>query len=250
MALDVYVMPLWRFKAGDFTTPIEATLGIKPTVISVVPMPPPPPWYIRLLAKIGIVEIIPPETEPTPEEQRGIALQSVADLKAKLTMLTGTKVEWPDTGEIHYNKQFHHPVTLQAFAAWLQHRDKLPEFLSAPEQNYYKHPVWQTAKPPHKKFSTLIQHSLNAGYFLPVAFEGLHHVEPFNAWGHEFHRHVASTYTILEELAGILPHFDTIPVKKTEDGYDPVANARWYAEELQRICRLSIEHRLPVIFHG
>jgi len=30
MALDAYVMPLWRFKAGNFASPIQERLGIKP----------------------------------------------------------------------------------------------------------------------------------------------------------------------------------------------------------------------------
>ncbi len=29
MGLDVFVMPLWKFKVGDFTSPIESALGIR-----------------------------------------------------------------------------------------------------------------------------------------------------------------------------------------------------------------------------
>ena len=35
MALDIYVMPLWRFKVGDFRSPIETATGIRPS--SLVP---------------------------------------------------------------------------------------------------------------------------------------------------------------------------------------------------------------------
>ena len=61
MSLDVYVMPLWRFKADDFRTPIEAALGQKPIVIAgeEEERPPPLPWYVRLLARIGILEVGP-----------------------------------------------------------------------------------------------------------------------------------------------------------------------------------------------
>jgi hypothetical protein len=253
MALDVYVMPLWRFKAGDFTSPIEATLGIKPTIVSGEALPPqasPLPWYIRLLARLGVVDIIPPEPEPTPEERRELAMQEVLAVKEEVGRQTGVTVDWPDEGGVHYNKQYHHPVTLRAFAAWLNHRDALPEFAPAPEGNYYNHSVWQVAKPPHERFATLIEHSLHTGYFLPVPFEGRRLVEPFTAWGRPFHHHVASTQTILRELAELLPYFESIPATKAADGTSPVGDARWYAEELQRICTLSIEHRLPVIFHG
>src|SRR4051794_34030529 len=120
MALDAYVMPLWRFKAGDFTSPIEATLGIKPTIISPAALEPEPrpPWHLRLLVAIGIVKFTPPPPKPTPEERRIIARREVEALKAQLSMFTGQTIDWPDEGDVHYNKQFHDPTVLQAFAAW------------------------------------------------------------------------------------------------------------------------------------
>jgi hypothetical protein len=96
MALDAYVMPLWRFKAGDFTSPIEETLGIRPTVILLADMPPPPaPWYLRLLAKIGMIEFVPPPPEPIREERCAAAVQEVDALKAQLTEMVGTPIDWP-----------------------------------------------------------------------------------------------------------------------------------------------------------
>lgn len=253
MALDAYVMPLWRFKAGDFTSPIEATLGIKPTIISPATQPlPRAPWYIRLLAKIGVVEFVPPPPEPTPEELRAAATQEVDALKAQLTEMTGTPIEWSDNGDVHYNKQFHDSSVLRTFAAWYDHRDELPEFLAAPELHYWKHPVRQLPKPAKRRFPTLAEHSLSTGYLLPVPFEGVHYVEPFKSWGdREFFHDVASTQTITRELADLLEFIATVPeVREQEHGSIPVGDARWYAEELQRMCSLSIEHRLPVIFYG
>ncbi len=34
MGLDFYVMPLWRFKAGDFRSAIEAAIGFRPNYLS------------------------------------------------------------------------------------------------------------------------------------------------------------------------------------------------------------------------
>ena len=106
MALDVYVMPLWRFKAGDFESPIEAVLETKPTVIPLAaPLSPPrPPWYLRALARLGIIQFIPPAPPSTPEERRALTVQEVNDLKVHLTALTGIPVDWPDEGGVHYNK--------------------------------------------------------------------------------------------------------------------------------------------------
>jgi hypothetical protein len=251
MALDVYVMPLWRFKAGDFSTPIEENLGIKPTVLAIGesqrPAAPSPPWYLRLAAKIGLFEFTP---ESTPEQRKAAAMQEVDALKDRLTKLTNVRVEWPDSGAVQYKKQFYDPVVLRAFAAWCNHRDSLPDFHPAPTGNYYNHPVWKIAKPPHRRFATLIQHSLHVGYFLPVPFEGVYAVEPFMAFGREFHHHVASTQTILRELAELMTEFEYVAGPSGTSGGNPVADARWYAEELERICRLSVDHELPVIFNG
>jgi hypothetical protein len=246
-------MPLWRFKAGDFTSPIEAALGVKPTVISPPVQPlPRAPWYLRLLATIGIIEFIPPPPELSPAERRAVAIQEVDTLKAQLTQLIGTAIEWPDDGDVHYNKQFHDPSVLKAFAAWHDHREELPEFLPAPELQYYKHPVRRLPKPAKRRFPILAEHSLYAGYLIPVPFEGIHLVEPYKSWRDlEFFHDVASTQTVMRELADLLAFMATVPeVREEQHGTIPVAHARWYAEELQRMCALSIEHRLPVIFYG
>jgi len=34
VAVDIYVMPLWRFKAGDFRSPIEGATGFRPKIVS------------------------------------------------------------------------------------------------------------------------------------------------------------------------------------------------------------------------
>jgi hypothetical protein len=253
MALDAYVMPLWRFKAGDFTSPIEETLGIKPTVISLAEPPPPTaPWYLRLLAKVGIIDFIPPPPEPNPEERRAASVREVDALKAQLTKMVGTPIDWPDEGRVHYNKQFHEPVTMRAFAAWLDHRNELPEFASPLEQNYYKHPVWSLPKPAKRRFPTLVEHSLHTGYLLPVPFEGNYKVEPFKIMDHwEFFHFVASSQTIMREATDFLEFLSTVPAaNEQEPGPIPFRDIRWYAEELKRMCSLSIEHRLPVIFYG
>jgi hypothetical protein len=253
MALDAYVMPLWRFKAGDFTPPIEATLGIKPTIISpAIESSPCAPWYLRLLAKIGIIEFDGPPPELSPTERRARAVQEVDALKAKLTKMTGIPIDWFDNGDVHYNKQFYNPSVLQAFAAWHDHREELPVFLPAPELRYDKHIVRTLPKPAKRRFPTLADHSLYTGYLIPVPFEGIHLIEPYKSWGdRELFHDVASTQNVMRELSDLLKFIATVPeVREEQHGSIPVADARWYAEELQRICALSIEQQLPVIFHG
>jgi hypothetical protein len=98
----------------------------------------------------------------------------------------------------------------------------------------------------------LVEHNLDTGYFVPVPFDGLYRVEPFKVLDHwELFHDVASTQTILRELGGLLESAANVPeVREPEHGSIPVGDARCWAEVLQRICTLSIEHCVPVIFYG
>lgn len=246
-------MPLWRFKADNFSSPIEDAIGIEPTVISIrEKVAPRPPLHLRVLAKLGIIDLIPPDYESTPGERKQSAEAEVSALKSELKKKTGGEIDWGDQGEIQYRKQFHEPEVLRAFAAWCDHRSELPTFDSAPELNYYKHPVWELDKPPERRFPVLGEHSLHNGYFLPVPFDGCFKVEPWKVDDHwEFFHSVASTHSVLAELDELFELMSTVPeIKDEESGSNPAADARWYAEELKKICSLSIEHRLPVIFEG
>lgn len=252
MALDAYVMPLWRFKAGDFTSPIENVLGVRPTIVTPAQQTPKPAWYLRMLEKLGVIEFAAQPLEPNPEEIRSKAIEEVEALKRDLSGMIGKPIEWADEGDVHYNRQFHDPSVLRAFAAWHDHRSELPVFEAAPQLQYWKHPARQLPKPSNPRFPVLSTHSLNTGYFLPVDFEGVHYVEPFKSWGdREFFHDVASTPTVLAEINDLLSFLKSVPeAKEDEYGSSPVADARWYAEELQRICNLSQDHSLPVIFWG
>jgi|LakMenE01Jun11ns_1017448.scaffolds.fasta_scaffold9768151_2 hypothetical protein len=56
---------------------------------------------------------------------------------------------------------------------------------------------------------------------------------------------------MLKETDELLSFMETVsPSQEDESDSNPVAVARRYAKQLQEICRLSIEHRLPVIFYG
>lgn len=252
MALDAYVMPLWGFKSGDFSSPIENALGVKPTILTPEPQQPKVPWHLRMLEKLGFIEFVPPPPQPSPEEIRARAIEEVETLKHDISTAVGRRIEWTDEGEVHYNKQFHDPSVLKAFAAWHDHQSEMPEFQAPPKLEYWKHPVRQLPKPEKPRFPILASHSLNTGYFLPVDFGGVHYVEPFRSWGdREFFHDVASTQAVLSEIDDLLLFLATVPEKKEpEHGSSPVGDVRWYAEELHRICVLSRDYRLPVIFWG
>ena len=253
MALDVFVMPLWRFKAGIFKSPIEEVLGIKPTTLSLSePSPPRPPWHLRLLAWLGVIQLVEPEPPPTPAERYEEARREIDALKEEMTRLTGVTVDWQDVGESVYSQQFHGQEFLRNFAAWCDHVEALPMFPETP-QGSHKNPVWDQPEPAQRRFPTLVGHSMYTGYFLPVPFERVYKVEPFKlgGWWEVFHS-VASTQTVLRELNDLLSFVDTLPVREPKPGHlrtDEDA-ARMVAGQLRGVCELSLEHGLPVIFYG
>lgn len=65
---------------------------------------------------------------------------------------------------------------------------------------------------------------------------------PDNAHGTTSRRHS-------REVNDLLAILDTQPEVKDGETVS-IRDVPWYAEELQRICNLSIEHTLPVIFYG
>lgn len=250
MALDVYVMPLWRFKTGDFSAPTNNASGIAPTLLS-LSAPPRPPIYLRLLSRLGFIQIDPQKVK-TAEELRPEAIEEVNALKEMLSKATGKEIDWPDLGDVEYNKPFQEPGILRAFAAWHDHQQQLPQFLAVSDLNYNEHPVWSLPRPEKQRFPTLVTHSLYNGYLIPVPFDGVLSIEPVPIPGQrELYRHVASTQVVQAELTDLLGFIATLPKGEgTEDEADPVASARRCAEELQHICGLSVEHRLPMIFWG
>lgn len=250
MALDAHVMPLWRFKARDFASPIENAFGMKPVVISLAEAcEPPVPLHQRLLAKFGIVW---EDSAAAKLLKRRAAMEEVRKLKAEISETTGSPIEWLDEGVNRYSGQFYEPVEMRAFAAWHEHRDQLRVFEKAPEDNYYKHPVWGLPKPDQRRFPTLMDHSLHNGYLLPVSFEGVFKVEPFMIHNHwKFYHFVASSQSMLRETTDFLAFLSKFEASGDRIGKGVrLKQIQWYATELRTMCELSLEHQLPVIFHG
>ena len=254
MAQDVYVMPLWRFKAGNFIPPIEKNLGLKPTVISLSEAPPMgrPPWYLRWLSAIGIIEFDEPAAVD-PAAARAWAVREVTALKVRLSELSGQPVDWRDEGDVYYNEQFHASRFLRAFARWHDHRDILPEFLPGPTRQFADdYPVFDLPAPAKRRFPTLADHSLHTGYLVPTIFEGVYKVEPFKAFGHwEMHHDVASSRAVLRETADLLTFVAEVKAAGGSGVHVKLVQAvQDWAAVLRKICQLSVEHGVPVIFHG
>src|SRR5436190_967696 len=167
MALDVYVMPLWRFKAGDFEAPIEQNLRLEPSVVSVDGVEKP---FRRRTG--GLARWL----------HRSRARREVRAVRKAVEAANRVKVRWKDEGPVAYSHQSPGMEALRAYARWLDCRDRFPTFDAPPERDYYKHPVMnvQLANP---TCAHLIGHSCFNGYYLPADFEQVAEVEPYLVFG-------------------------------------------------------------------
>ena len=167
MALDVYVMPLWRFKAGDFEAPIEQNLRLEPSVVSVDGVEKPSRRRTGGLARWL---------------HRSRARREVRAVRKAVEAANRVKVRWKDEGPVAYSHQSPGMEALRAYARWLDCRDRFPTFDAPPERDYYKHPVMnvQLANP---TCAHLIGHSCFNGYYLPADFEQVAEVEPYLVFG-------------------------------------------------------------------
>jgi hypothetical protein len=228
-------MPLWRFKVGDFTSPLESHFGIRPKTISVD----------------GIVE------RPTTVGwfQRWRARRDVRAICKAVSKANGTPARWNDDGDVVYSRQGHWFEALRAYARWLDCRMQFPLFDPPPVNDpgdridYYKHPVWNVEVAalscPH-----LVEHDCYSGYYLPCEFKKMVDVEPYLMFGvRPSVRPVGSSPRLLRELDYVQQS-----LQAPEDGEilpdDPLFVVKDAYLQLRKIAELSCQHGLPVIFYG
>src|SRR5688572_1925333 len=124
MALDIYVMPIWKFKCGDFSSRIDAfaqSLGMN----------------LKTVHADGTIA-----TSPRPSLMtRWRARRDTRRLRSLICAELDRSIHWNDEGPVVHSEQGHNFEALRAYAKWLDFRDRLPTFDPPPEDNYYKHPA-------------------------------------------------------------------------------------------------------------
>lgn len=229
MGLDVYVMPLWQFKVGDFHSPIEAAIGIRPKIVTadgIEVRPTRVGWFGRWRAR-----------------------RQVAAIRKSVESANGVPVRWADEGGVAYTQQSRGFEPLRAYAKWLDCREQFPEFDPPPEGNYYKHPVMAT-EPGRLSCPHLVEHDCYCGYYLPCEFERMVQVEPYLIFGTwPASRTVGSSPRLLREL-----EFVQVALQVAEDyGYpldDPLVAVKTAYFQLREAAKLSCRQKLPMIFWG
>jgi hypothetical protein len=229
MALDVYVMPLSRYKDGDFRSPIEAVTAIRPKIVT----------------GDGIVERL----TPVSWFRRFKARRQVAAVRKAVERVNHTRVRWADDGGVVYAEQSGGFESLRVYAKWLDCRDRFPEFQRPPDGNYYNHPVFALEgiqlSTPH-----LVRHDCYCGYFLPCDFVQMVEVEPyliFNRWPAK--RWVGSASRLQRELALVQAELK-VPDQYDYPQDDPLVAVKAAYLQLWKVAELSCQHRLPIIFWG
>ena len=232
MSLSVYVMPVWRFKAGDFASPLTK-LGIGP-VIEVSPGG----MTVRSAdPKIGFVT-------------RWKARRATRSLRREIEAEIGHAVRLNDEGAVEYAEQAYGFEALRAFAAWLDCRDRLPTFDAPPENNYYNHPAMSADLGGRATCPQIVDHSCYSGYFIPAELERVVYVEPYTAWGKwEFKHSVGSTPRLLGELEHLSRVLADADIRRRADP-DAIADVDVVFTQLYHVAKISRDKDLPIIFHG
>lgn len=231
MALDVYVMPMWRFKAGDLTTGVQRQFAGKTTLVS-------PLGFLRLPNFKALLA-------------RRSAVRQVRAVVKEAEQSLGVRLRWRDEGEVVFSEQAWWGFeALRAYAKWLDLKDQLPAFEDPPENNFYKHPALKCEAPGRQfRFSQIIDHSCYSGYYVPCHFDRVVYVDSYQVFGRfTFQRSFGSSYTLHDQLGRLEPEMpqDDDPVISESSRRAIAAGFK----TLKDLCGHSLSHKLPIVFWG
>lgn len=230
MALDIYVMPLWRFKAGDFASPVERAIGLSPKIAT-------PDGIEERPVRVGWLDRWPAKRE-------------VRAIRRAVERANEVPIRWRDEGEVVYAEQSRGMEPLRAYAMWLDHRDRLPEFEPPPEGNFANHPALAQESDRPLTYPHLVGHDCFSGYFFPCDFPRITEVEPYLILGTwPASRYVGSSERLRRELTAIAGHLPAPSGEPTPDD-SPLIAVRTAFRQLRNVVELSCRYELPIVFWG
>lgn len=140
MGLDLLIMPLWRYLAGQFEGPVE-----------------------QYATRIG---------NPKPSDSEIVARNRARHVREEVERRVGRVLSWSDEGEVALAVQYHYRSlqALRAFAAYQEYPLGQPFALdAAPEDHPSLARIYYQNAP--TRFRHLIDHSDCAGFYLPSEFD-------------------------------------------------------------------------------
>jgi hypothetical protein len=231
VGVDAYVMPMWRYKIGDFESPLERS-GLSPNVFFSTPE--------GIFTRLDIRGRI--SKWRAKREVRGIARQ--------VSAANGCPITWVDEGDVVYAEQFRTAHALWAYIWWLERQDLLGSFVLPEEGSEAAGVFWQTEPDRPTAYPHLSQNGYFNDYFLPADFERVVKVEPHKLGGwYEVSKSVCSTPRALRELHVLDEHL-RVPADYTWEEGDPLAPVKATFSQVRTFLSMSDRHGLPVIFWG
>ena len=221
MGTDVFVMPMWKFFAGDFQSPLELS-GLAPVV-----------HYA------GIDGSIFTRFDIRRQVSRWRAKRRVKEIAGEVALWAGRPVAWKDEGANVHTSQFRTAHALRSYIWWYERRDLIPTFRLTEEGTDEAGVLWSVAPQRPTAFPHLSYVSFYNDYFLPVELE---RVVTLNDG-----ERVGSTPRALRELEKLNEHLN-VPRNYEWVEEDPLALVKATFDRVREFLELSHRHGLPVIF--
>ena len=224
MSLDIHVMPLWKFWAGEYTTATERFAESIGTPMS----------------RIGLPKALYGEGE---------ARRLAKGVRLWIEQQTDAGQAWEDDGEIAFSEQFQFEAihAVRAYAAHIESSQE-PFALTA---DYHRSPaVRRVLAGVPTSFPHLIHHEDNQGFYVPVELE-----RPLKLMGQP--PTIGSSVQLMIELAtlqrglGGFPDFAARQQgEQDSEAHSGLAWVKHGISFLYHACWISVQSRLPIIFDG
>jgi hypothetical protein len=224
MSLDIHVMPIWRFWAGEYSTAAERFAASTGTPIS----------------RIG---------QPKALYQSDQAKQLAKGVRRWIEQQTGQSEAWSDDGDIVFSEQFQFDA-IHAVRAYAAHTESSEEPFTLTEEFQSSAAVRRVWAGVPTDFPHLILHEDNAGFYVPVDFE-----LPMKLMGQP--PTIGSSVQLMIELAALRRRLGDFPdyAARQQGAIDdePHPGLAWVKHGvafLYQACWLSVQSRLPIVIDG
>jgi hypothetical protein len=230
MALDIFVMPLSRYLAGDFTTRAEALARETGT---------------RFL-RIG---------SPKPAMSIEQAHAYVASLRQQLIAGLGPAIRWNDEGETHFAQQlpFEYWHALRAYAANLTRPVDGFRFDAGSSKHPALEAIWRDRRTPYPH---LILHHDNKGFYLSTPLAKPIIIPMYEGVADEMQPRAGSSLGLLRELnelgrrLGLSRDMGEPGWTDQFDAGDPLELVKHGWVFMRQCAKISVAQKLPIIFDG